>query len=507
MCIQPTNPVPGRHQQVVGLGLAQTLAADQRQQLAIQALARTDSISQLAREHQVSRKFVYQQTATAVQALHQAFAPDPADDEGVLFYLPVTKVWLRQLVLSLVLICHSSFRGVLELLRDLFDYSLSLGTVHNIVQAAVGSARRYNACQDLSPIAIGVHDELFQTSNPVLVGVDAGSTFCYLLSLEEHRDAETWGIRLFELQDRGFQPKAIIADFGSGLRAGQALALPTVPCRGDVFHALQELTGALAAVEHRAYQALDTCNDLQRKQARYQRRQGRADQKLVPRLKQARLGETRAVALAEDVAVLVRWLRDDILAVAGPPAAERRLLYDFVVSELRARAAAGPQVLGLACRLLENHAEEILAFALPLDEALAELAREFHVSTVWVRELLCVQSLDARHPQRWQRDALLHQQLRERYHPLSTAVAELAHQTVRSSSTIENLNSRLRSYFFLRRQLGPDYLALLQFFLNHRRFLRSEHPERVDRSPAELLSGQHHPHWLELLGFRRFQRN
>jgi hypothetical protein len=50
---------------------------------------------------------------------------------------------------------------------------------------------------------------------------------------------------------------------------------------------------------------------------------------------------------------------------------------------------------------------------------------------------------------------------------------------VRASSAIENLNSRLRNYFFLRRQLGPDYLVLLQLFLNNRRFLRSEHPERV----------------------------
>jgi hypothetical protein len=87
------------------------------------------------------------------------------------------------------------------------------------------------------------------------------------------------------------------------------------------------------------------------------------------------------------------------------------------------------------------------------------------------------------------------------------AVAELAEQTVRASSVIENLNSRLRSYFFLRRHLGPDYLALLQFFLNHRRFLRSERPERVGKSPAELLTGKAHPHWLEMLGYRRFSRN
>ena len=50
----------------------------------------------------------------------------------------------------------------------------------------------------------------------VLVGVDAASTFCFLLSPEEHRDADPWGIRLLELVDRGFAPQATIADFHLG---------------------------------------------------------------------------------------------------------------------------------------------------------------------------------------------------------------------------------------------------------------------------------------------------
>ena len=41
-------------------------------------------------------------------------------------------------------------------------------------------------------------------------------------------------------------------------------------------------------------------------------------------------------------------------------------------------------------------------------------------------------------------------------------------QVVRASSLVENLNSRLQSDFFLRRQLANDDLTLLQLFLNHR---------------------------------------
>ena len=68
------------------------------------------STLQLSRQHKVSRKFVAQQRDKATDALEEAFAPEVPDDE-VLFYLPVTKHWLRQVVLCLMLIGHASMRG------------------------------------------------------------------------------------------------------------------------------------------------------------------------------------------------------------------------------------------------------------------------------------------------------------------------------------------------------------------------------------------------------------
>ncbi len=148
---------------------AKQIHTDQRQGLAIQVLAGIATVSGLARELEVSRKFVYHQVHTAQQALQQAFEP-PAPRDNVLFYLPVTKAWLRQLILALVLICHSSYRGVIELLQDLFDYPISLGTVHNVVHSAVPQYRRINQQYDLSTIKNGAHDEIFRGYDPVLVG-------------------------------------------------------------------------------------------------------------------------------------------------------------------------------------------------------------------------------------------------------------------------------------------------------------------------------------------------
>jgi hypothetical protein len=78
-------------------------------------------------------------------------------------------------------------------------------------------------------------------------------------------------------------------------------------------------------------------------------------------------------------------------------------------------------------------------------------------------------------------------------------------QTPRGSSLVENLNSRLRNYFTLRRNLGGSYLDLLRFFLNQCRFMRSRVAERTGKSPRELMTGQGHAHWLTLLGLGSLQ--
>jgi hypothetical protein len=486
---------------------AKNLGAEHRQQLAVHALAGKATITQLAAENHVSRKFVHRQVDKAEQALCEAFDPRQGKDDKVLFYVPVTRAWLRQLVLALILICHSSLRGVIELLRTLFGVKLSLGTVHNIVDSAVAQARDINRRQDLSHVRHGLHDEIFQSVWAVLVGVDAASTYCYLLSPEEHRDAETWAIRLWELQEQGFDPETITADGGRGLRAGQALAMPGKPCRADVFHALMEVYDLVGYLENRAYDACEACHKLQRKQDQAQKRQGRCDPKVTRRLTAARATQNSAIALADDIALLARWLQHDILSVAGPEHAERCQLLDFIVAELRARQHLCPHRIKPVADMLHNQRANLLDFAAQLDRDLQAIAADFEVDVEVTRELFNAQTLDERRPQRWQKEAALRQQLRGRFYHLSETLKELADEVVRASSLVENLNSRLRAYFFLRRHLGPDYLELLRFFLNHRRFLRSERPERVGKSPAELLTGATHPHWLEMLGYQLFSRN
>ena len=147
---------------------ASRLGPEERKNLSLQVLAQTESVSRLAQNHGVSRKFLYQQAAKASEAIDEAFTAPTDDDDQVLFYLPVTKKWILQFVLSLILICHSSFRGVIEILNTLFDYhQISLGTIHNMVREAIEKSQQINNAQDLSPIRIGLPDEIFQTGQPI----------------------------------------------------------------------------------------------------------------------------------------------------------------------------------------------------------------------------------------------------------------------------------------------------------------------------------------------------
>src|ERR1035438_2306924 len=319
---------------------AKTLGPGERLGLGVQALAGHQTITGLAEEADVSRKFVYQQADIAQTALDDAFAPTE-DDDKVLRYLPITKHWLKQAALALTLICHSSYRGVHEFYRDVLGVNMAVGTVHNIVHDAIDKARSHNLAQNLANVTIAGLDEIFQKRQPVLVGADIHSTYCFLLGAEDQRDGDTWALRLMECQDRGFAPDATIADFGTGIRAGQKRAMPNVPCRGDVFHALHEITPVVTFLENRAYDTITAHDKLERKKTKLQQ-QGRRDQRsqlqAVSRKVAAAANEqAKAIPLADDVAVLTRWLRLDVFAVTGLPYADRTALFDFIVAELQAR--------------------------------------------------------------------------------------------------------------------------------------------------------------------------
>jgi len=450
------------------VGAAARLPGSDRKDLAIQALAGSGTVSDLAARHGVSCKFVYQQTHKAVAALDDAFLSATPDDE-VLFEVAITKTWLRQVIVGLTLICRSSYRGAVEFLRDLLGVPVSIGTVHDVLQSATRQASVINRQQDLSGIRVGLHDEIFQGATPVLAGVDAASTYCYLLAAEQRRDADTWGVHLLDAAQQGLDPDYTIADAGQGLRAGQRAAWGDTPCHGDVFHIQRQCEGLANTLQRLAHGATSRRKTLQTKIGRAGQRG--PDDELATQLALARQTETKAHELARDIRMLVQWLSHDVLALAGPALATRQMLFDFIVEELARREPGDARRIRPVRVALQNQRDDLLAFAGVLDDKLAAIAQAPAITEPLVREACLLHRLPTTSSAYWQGWNQLRAQTGSRFHALFAAVSRAMADTPRSSSLVENLNSRLRTYFTLRRHLGGSYLDLLRFFLNHRRFL------------------------------------
>ena len=335
-----------------------------RQKVAISALASNENISQISREYNTSRKFVYTQKEKASTALNDAFS-EKIDDTEVLFHIPVTKAWLHQAVIALTLTCHSSYAGVTEFFRDIFDYNICKGTVFNIIQSSLDKAKRINDSQDLSLIKVGAHDEIFQKQTPVLVGCDVSSTYVYLLKQVEHRDKITWGVHLLDLSKQGMDLQYTIADAGKGLRSGQKEAWPGTPCRGDVFHPLYDMGRLSTFLENRANSALETVRLLEQKKKRTKKKElkSKYSNHLIAAKKEVEI----AVQLSEDIITLSRWLKSDILSVTGPDFLSRLELIRFIADELKAREIYCSHRIRPIRRLLELHAENLLAFVKDVD--------------------------------------------------------------------------------------------------------------------------------------------
>jgi hypothetical protein len=204
--------------------------------------------------------------------------------------------------------------------------------------------------------------EIFQGSQPVLAGVDAASTYCYLLQGVEHRDGETWGWHLLDVMEQGFQPDFTIADAGTGLRAGQKEVLPDTPSQGDVFHLQQQFETVVNILNRQAASATAQRMKLEQKLAQAKLK-GQKTRPLKCKLNVAHQREQKLVMLTTDVNTLLGWMSHDILELAEPLLAVRQDLFDFIVAELKQRECKAHPQLQTLRKSLHHQREQVLAFA------------------------------------------------------------------------------------------------------------------------------------------------
>ena len=129
-----------------------------------------------------------------------------------------------------------------------------------------------------------------------------------------------------------------------------------------------------------------------------------------------------------------------------------------------------------------------------MDAKFIELAEIFKInkSDLWdLCELNRCQRFSEKY---YQRSKKIRERLgNTKYIILMGLVAQIIKTTTRSSSLVENLNSRIRAFCNLRKQMGAKFSELLKFFLNHNALTCSRKKERKNKTPAEILNKKSHP--------------
>jgi hypothetical protein len=479
---------------------AKLMTPGQKQRAALDALSHRKTITRIADGSNTSRKFIRQQGSKAQTALETVFNVKDACNDDVIYDLPVTKAWISQLVLALMFLGHSSYRNIAMLLKDVLDYDISLGSINAIFNDAVEQARTVNDDEDLSNIAVTANDELFHKNKPILSGVDTRSLYCYLLASEDKRDEDTWAVHLMEAESKGLSPQRTIGDDAKGLVAGHKLVFPQADYHYDIFHLSRALMDLRRYFRNRLKSTITAFIKLQRPSQSTAALEI-SDTLLLPRKEMYRI---RHISMTLDT--LISWLEHDIFNKAGPTPEERRELYDFVVDEFKKLECIEAHRITSVRTTLENKREMALGFSDVLAEKFMLLSKQFTlpIKTIWAMCKLqrCGYSSD----QYYFRSRPLESELEGRFDEVEDAVLEAMDSTERTSSMVENLNGRVRGHIEIRREIGHGYLDLLRFILNHKPLVRSARSERKGKTPAEILSGKTHLHWLELLGFERFQR-
>ena len=199
--------------------------------------------------------------------------------------------------------------------------------------------------------------------------------------------------------------------------------------------------------------------------------------------------------------ILIGWLRMDVLRVAGPNPNDRSILYDFIVSEIEDVEHRYPERLGPIKRALLRQKAQLLSFVEAMSNSIDAIAKDHKVSTDVCWQICEMLRYKPGRAKQVKIELTLRKTLRNKYYQLHKDISQLVEKTIRTSSCIENYNSRIRPYFVLRKQVDQSFLDRLRFFLNYSPFLDSSIPERRGKTPAQLLFKKDHPCWLVLYWF------
>lgn len=213
--------------------------------------------SGLAEAYGVSRKFLYQQSGQMRNVLEVALSPKPARRKPKAESVTVDQAFLYRAILVLTTVVPGTVHTIQQVLELLFDQRKSGGMISEALQVSGEAAQDYNVTPRTTRLVMGEADEILQGKQLCQMVVDGRSFLVLNLSVEQSRDATTWGVTLLDLLERRFQFHDLSSDGAQGIAAGVRDAELDAPHHPDLFHLLRKGHRISRHLEADAYQTIE----------------------------------------------------------------------------------------------------------------------------------------------------------------------------------------------------------------------------------------------------------
>lgn len=482
-----------------------------RMQIAISAyLAQEYSqwgiITSLARQHDVSRPFIYDLILKMKDSLSATFGLD-SDEQRT--DADVQNALAHILSLKMEGIC--SQQGISTCMKRFGLKYNSIGFISHYLNT-VGSLLPSTLTNEENTVKLVVFasDEIFSNNMPILVTVDPVSSAILRIELSDTRKAKDWVEHWECIEDNGYTAIYLVSDEGTGLTSGHSHGLSDRKFQPDTFHAIAHKLGIwVKRFEKKAYQAIE--------EEYYRLRvfdSAKSDVVIAKRIKayESAVAETtKQLEIYEDFVYLYSNIVKELhlfdlngdyrkrLVAEENIEAILDLLDEFgntslsdVVKKIRTSL---PQLLNYfdqADIVMENLKNTGID-----DSALKALCAGWQWHRGGIKSKKAPRRNYCRDKERFCLD-IAEGYLQEQYEVTKYQVYDKLNSVVQSSAMVECINSIIRPYLNAsRNHITQEMLNLIMFYHNHRRYKSGE---RSGKTPYELLSGKPQgKDWIELL--------
>ena len=455
-------------------------------------------VSQMSRDHQVSRQTLYRWKQKAEHALQDLFLPTPKP----------LRADMEQVVLTLLIEAHASYRQIQSCLHTLFGMSLSLGSICALVHHAGKQARVWLEQQCSTSVRALALDEQFSSKRGEaylnVVDVHSGQVWASLPPAAV--EGESWMIVLWDLQAQGVRYDTTVSDGGHAIHEALKQMKSLDTHQRDVWHVFQQaakVQGRVETLVQHEEERLGTIISYEQRTAGGQKVSGRPPK---ASREEQEMSVKHLMYVWEAVAYLFGELHRllDVVIVDATSnsgllsAHDRQQEVETVVSllaEVQQQAPVSVQHdLGAMARVIELALPALLRFAHRLEEchqhAISVLGGAAVSLIAWA----------------WQRRKFLgpdDHTLLQGFAPTWRATAQVLFEhwthAVRASSVVENWHSIVRPHLAVHRVLSAEMLALLAVWHNHRIAPRGLHEglSPLQRSQEQAVQVD----WLTALGY------